>query len=254
MGREKKGRVDGEFPIKQFDPDIDPTALDFPDPIAGYPASDLFLNPPSEIHAPTDDAFAARWQESSFKWLAATFGVLDPPLDHECLELSRFLVPPGRQGIITHIETSLLVKDMETGDMQMLPFFLNPYWPWLFGAFPAHAATIYHLRLESWDKQAQPGAQRRIHDRRGLPGSALPELGSWDDFRYDFSRTPGVQVQLGIPEGHYVSLWQEWNLFPGAPDPQPAIPFLLIQGGRLAGYTQGFKGNSEATANARRTT
>jgi len=238
------------FRITDFQPGKDPLRRDIPDPLPpGFETSDEWKNPEAEDIAPVLRAYAARWQEHGFRWWSNVGIPGQQILDGQCLELARFDVPPGKQGVINRIETSIMIVDEQSGDINFLPYFFTPYWfdVLAVGAGTPLPASRYFLRLEGWNREGLPVDQRRLFDRDQLPGIPHPDLGSWDDMRYDFSRTPGAHVRLGVGEAQRVTLWQEWRLFGDQRD----IPFLRNCGGRLAGVTQVFRHNPTAETEAR---
>lgn len=72
------------------------------DPIEGMVTSEEFKHPVDRADAPIEDGFAARWQEHAYDVAqgegAKAWG------DGICVELARFVAPPGTQGQVSIIE------------------------------------------------------------------------------------------------------------------------------------------------------
>ena len=227
---------------KQKDPfaeDLVETIIE--DPVDGIAVSEEWKHPETRVGAPIDDAQSARWQEHSYD-LADDKEV--PYWDNGvCLELARFEAPPGTQGRVSVVETSLLkIPDPGPPTSCACDF---PWAYWFMGDIARNPSVRFHLRLDSWRRQGLEALPLVILDTaNGLPGRPHPSLGSWNDARYDFGRR-NVHVSLFVPEGMYLRLFLEFTAFDIDDD------FDRVWG-RLAGITQHYRYNPSAEIESRK--
>lgn len=214
---------------------IDPLAAD---PTEGIPTSDEWKNPEPLEECPVVRPQAARWQEHSYdhfdtgRWASGV-----------CIELARFAVPPGEQGVITKVETAALGFQPEP-DPGPIPGY-GEWWPWfydLWNQFDDPIALAFYLRLQTWQREGLEPAPMITPTQAGLPGFPFPPLGEWHDARYDYARKYNP-VRMHVPEGHYVRLFVELAL--------RDYTRIFKVWGRIAGATQNYRDNQQATDEAR---
>lgn len=206
----------------------------FPDP---FP--DWFEPGPSEWRTgqldPMVDARALHYVESVQRWTGRDlFWATAYPI-------ASVFVPTGQVGIGFAIQTHLIDTDgNEYNDGQRID-------PWAWERKYLFPIT-YHLRLQvarpvteasnvpisTW--QASQGI---------LPGTALTQLGSWQDQRYGW-RAPAYPLRLEVPGGYWLRLWACIPTQPGQ-DPLPVAEL----GGRLRALVAHHRDNPAAQMFAR---
>lgn len=235
-------RDDERDPGEQRDPwEVDPTETVLEDPIAGVETSDEWKNPEPLQDCPVLDPRAALWQEHTF-WRPNPEEV--SWTSDMCIELARFACPPGNQGRVHVLETSILgctsVPARCNNNADKFPY---DYAVQLGGPVDCceHPLAFY-LRLESWKRLGLVGNPRDVATRYQLPGIPHPSLGEWHDGRYDYARRK--DTALFVPEGLYLTLWVELVT--------KDLSDLRALWGRLGGFTQTYRDNPQAIDEARR--
>jgi hypothetical protein len=222
--------------------DIDPRVPEIENPFQG-PSGPIDLSwewyHPERLQVcPVLEPQSSRWQEHAFVNTPGRF-----TLQFEAYELARFFVPSGEQGMISKIETHLVVVDQ---DFQPIPVDggLDPFAYEIAAGYTDPNILEFHLRLQSWViGQHLPAGPEIVADQSSLPGIAHPSLGSWPDARYDYARRDN-HVSITVPEGHIIRLFAQTRIAP-----RPDCPFLVW--GRLAGTTQSYRYNDDAVHQAR---
>jgi hypothetical protein len=217
-----------------FAPDPAGTIID--NPVEGIALSHEFKHTRERADCPITDAHAAHWQEHSFdveidpNWAAGY-----------CVEMARFVAPPGMQGHVSIVETALLLVP-DPGP----PATGACYCPWFYdylNGFLDPIVVAFHLRLDSYKRLGSDPAPLQVPSYDSLPGHPHPALGEWHDARYDYGRQRG-HVSLFVPDGYYLRLFCSFML-------DRVIPFTRLWG-RLAGITQNYRGNPSAIFESRK--
>lgn len=197
-------------------PPLDDPALALYQPSSEFDAAARGLHGPQKV-SPVEEGSSARYEESAFRWKWLNY---DTSLGlGECVELARILVPEGCSGIVHTLQTfaALWVQLDETTRIPIPITALGGLWPALLD-FLGDSALRWHLRIVSAPsvELREPGRVTRVAE---LPGIPHPELATWEDLRFTWAQTQRP-VRLRVPEGHYVSLWCEFQ----KPLPDPTAP------------------------------
>jgi len=229
-------KEDGKKPGEFTRPFLkDPADTIIKDPIGDLPVSEEFKQPRERAEAPIGDGFAARWQEHSYDVTAGEAGAAWD--DGVCVELARFIAPPGTQGRVHILETAAIQYPLESGPPFDGKCCSCPWGYDYMAEYTAIPALGFHLRLDSYRRGGCGPGPDIFADANGLPGTPHPSLGEWHDTRYDFGRARGP-VSLFVPEGTFLRLFGEFHV-------SPRHRFDRLWG-RLAGITQHYRGNVEA--------
>jgi hypothetical protein len=210
------------------------------DPTEGISTSDEFKDPEALEECPVWTPQAAKWQEGPVLFSApGTFTDR-----YQCVELSRFYVGPGEQGVVSRLETSLIHFD-DNFDPLIVDGGITPYAYEIAEGFNFPSVFLFHLRLDTWRRSnALPGAPAVFFAADNLPGVPYPYLGSWPDARYDYARRDN-HVSLVVPESHVLRLFVQVRIVP-----RPVFPGNVY--GRLAGITQTYRHSRDAVIEARK--
>jgi len=216
---------------------IDPRTAEevIPTPVPPASASSLFV-PPSQaedrLAPPEEQPQAAQYHEHGFRWSAYDIEVANTGGNVAAfLEVSRWKVPDGCFGVISHIDTHFglsvavleddgrIVPNEISFDVPEQPFLLNSLYGLVYGNYmggfsTAQSGVRWILRLES-NGRTEEGAPRGVANSFALPGAPYLPLAEWRDMRFAWGRSR-EPLRLLVPEGHTARLFVGPDVRPGA--------------------------------------
>lgn len=165
--------------------------------------------------APAELLESARYQEHAFRWTPAMVNALTG--GETVLEIARWHVPARHLGILDHIDTHFGIT-LVTEDRTPLDIGINlPWQPWLHEVLGLNLR--WWLRLEA-RRELEERSPVALFSPAELPGTALPELPTWNDQRFGWNYHGRRPLRICILEQTAL------RLFVGSESP-PRPPAML---------------------------